>query len=327
MPNRFAHSALFATLLALGAARAASAQTCIAIDDARDTLVNDERAAALVLVASEFERAGQRVAREACTATYVLSHLRLGTRIIVSLSGSLGSRQATAVGLDDLPAIYSQMVRSLTSGQPMGSTPVVDRTNVSASQDGPPRRIHTDGVWYARLGNGSVFAEDTHHGPVFGFGYRAEFDRLGLDFSFLNLQPNDFGSYYDAHSSASSFIKLQGLYFTNPTGDRSAYFGGGMSYGRIETRSRQDDGFPKTGRASGLQGELTAGYELARTTSIRLFAQADVTLPLYHVIFETFEYPRSPSGGFAGPPTITVEREYVPSLAVSVGLGWQRRAR
>ena len=36
-----------------------------------------------------------------------------------------------------------------------------------------------------------------------------------------------------------SLIKLQGLYFTNPAANRSAYFGGGFSYGRDDIWSDQ----------------------------------------------------------------------------------------
>ena len=142
-----------------------------------------------------------------------MSHIRLGTTITVTLSGPAGKREATALGLDDFPAVYSQMVRSITTGQPMG-VGVLDRTNVSATQDLPPRRVFSEGLWYARVGYGSLFGQSTDNGAAFGFGYRAEFDRLGLDVSFLNGQLNDSGSYYAPGSSAWSLIKLQALYFT-----------------------------------------------------------------------------------------------------------------
>ena len=131
MHNRLGRSALFTVMLLAGTARAASAQTCIAIDEPNDTLGRDERAAAVLLVGKQFELAGQRVVKSDCTATYTVSHIRLGATIIVTLSGPAGSREATALGLDDLPAVYSQMVRSLTTGQPMGLG-VVDRTKTAA---------------------------------------------------------------------------------------------------------------------------------------------------------------------------------------------------
>ncbi len=290
MRNRLIRSALFVLMLMAGTARAANGQTCLVIDEPRDTLGRDERIAALLLLGKEFERAGQPVVDRDCAATYTVAHIRLGTTIIVSLSGPKGSREAKALGLDDLPAVYSQMVRSLTTGEPIGSLAVVDRTNVSASQDLPPRRVHAEGSWYARVGYGSLFGQSTHNGASFGFGYRAEFDRFGLDVSFFNGQVNDAGGYNGASSSAWSLIKLQGLYFTNPTGNRSAYFGGGLSYGRTEIQTATTGEFPSSGHGhgSGLQAGLTAGYEIARVTSARVFVQADVTLPFYNVHLETY---------------------------------------
>lgn len=318
-------SALFLVLLTAGTARAASAQTCVAIDEQRDMLGRDERTAARLLLEKQFELAGHRVAERDCSATYTVSHIRLGTTITVTLSGPAGKREATALGLDDLPAVYSQMVRSLTTGQPMGIA-VLDRTNVSAVQDQPPHRVHTEGYWYARLGYGSLFADSTDNGAAFGFGYRAEFNRFGLDLSFFNGQLNDDGGYYAPSSSAWSLIKLQSLYFMNPTANRSAYFGGGLSYGRVELQTAAGD-FPGYGHGAGLQAGLTAGYEIARVTSARVFVQADVTLPFYDVHLETYSYPQAPANGRYLAPTVTVERQYAPSLAISVGFGWQRRSR
>ena len=307
------------------AARTASAQTCIAIDEQHDMLGQDERTAARLLVRKQFELAGHRIAERDCAATYTVSHIRLGSTIRVTLSGPMGTREATAIGLDDLPAVYSQMVRSLTTGQPMGMA-VVDRTNVTATQDSPARRVHAEGAWYARVGYGGVFADSTHNGATFGFGYRAEFDRLGLDVSFLNAQLSDESGYIGASSSVWSLVKLQGLYFTNPTGNRSAYFGGGLSYGRTNVRTSSAD-FPRYGYGSGLQGGLTAGFEIARATSTRVFVQADATLPFYNVHVETFSYPEPPPNGRFIAPTVTRERQYAPSFSVSVGFGWQRRPR
>lgn len=315
------------SLLVMSAvAGTAAAQTCVRIDEAYDTLARDERTAAVLMVKKQFEQNGHRVADTACDATYTLSHLRLGNTIVVSLSGPLGSREGKALGLDDLPAVYSQMVRSLTTGQPMGSLSVLDRSNVSAAQDEPPRRLRSEGFWHVRVGHATLFGPTPHHGASFGFGYRAEFDRIGLDVSFFNLQTSGSGSYLSPGGSALTLVKLEGLYFLSPTTNRSAYFGGGLSYGRTDLRRRESEGFQSSGRGAGLQAELSAGYEFARVTSVRMFAQADVTLPLYHVEFETFSYARPATGPYL-PPTVTVEKHYAPTLTVSVGLGWGRSRR
>jgi hypothetical protein len=329
MPHHTFRASVLFFLVFIGAARAASAQTCVRVDESADMLAPDERVAAVMLVRRQFELAGHKVAADtSCETTYTLSHIRLGNTIIVTLSGgALGSREGKALGLDDLPAVYSQLVRALTTGQPMGSLAVVDRTNVSASQDLPPRRVQSEGYWHARVGHASLFGPDTKQAASFGFGYRAVFDRLGLDMSFLNFQLQDSGDLYGSGSSVLTLVKLEGLYFFSPNANRSPYLGGGLSYGRTEMEMPTGDSFPSYGRGAGLQGELTFGYEFARVTSARFFAQADVTLPFYDVTFEHFSYPAPSASGRFVPPTITVERHYVPSLTVSVGLGWQRGRR
>ena len=328
MRNRFAASAFCVLLVMAGSAGAASAQTCIRIDEQHDTLQPDERTAARLLLAKQFEQAGHRIVQENCGATYLLSHIRLGTTISVTLAGPLGTREATAIGLDDLPAVYSQMVRSLTTGQPMGLA-VVDRTNVTAAQDLAPRRVRAEGYWYTRLGYGTFLGQpSTPDGAAFGFGYRAGFDRLMLDVSFLNGQLNGDGNYYTPGGSIWSLIKLQGLMYTHPAANRSAYFGGGLSYGRSEIRTANTGEFPTSGGSgAGLQADLTVGYELTRAMSTRIFVQADVTLPFYHVQFERFSYPGPPVNGRYVAPTITFEDKYAPSVALSIGFGWQGRGR
>jgi hypothetical protein len=312
--------------LSLGVAGTAAAQTCLRIDESVDTLQPPERAAAVLLVRKELTQAGHRFEAADCQANYTLSHLRLGRTIIVTLSGPEGSREGTALGLDDLPAIYSQLVRSLITGAPMGSLGVLDRTNVSETQSQTPRRVQSEGTWYARIGYGGLFGPTTDPVSTFGLGFRAEFDRFGLDLSFFNLEMStEASSYYGARSSSMSIVRLEGLRFTNPEANHSAYFGGGLSFGSTDIRRQlSTDRYPSSGRGSGLRGELTVGYELARVTSARVFAQADVTLPFYQVAFDTYTYPTDPR---AGAPTVTTEHAYVPSLTVSVGLGWQRGRR
>lgn len=313
--------------LMAGLAGTASAQLCLAVDEAHDTLAKEERAAALLLLGQQFELAGERVVPQPCPSSVTVSHIRLGSTIVVTMSGPMGSRQATALGLDDLPAVYSQMARSLVTGRPLGSLALVDRTNVSASQELAPRRVHTEGTWYARLGYANLFGPSSRSGGTFGFGYRAEFERLGLDLSFLNFQIDDGDGYYGGDASATTLLKLQGLFFTNPVASRSAYFGGGLSYGRESFSKANDQGFPVYGRGGGLQGNLTAGYEIARITSARVFVQVDATLPFYQVAFETYTPGDPQAAGRYAPPSVTITHEYVPSLAMSIGFGWQRRGR
>jgi hypothetical protein len=291
----------------------AYADVCVTIDEARDAFAPQERAAALLLVISQFEQEGERVLAAGCSTPYLLSHVRLGDLIVVNLSGPGGQKEGRALGMDDLPAIYSQMVRSIVTGRPMSGFNVVDRANVTASQ-AKARRVFSDSVWYARLGYGSIFGDRTYGTPALGFGYRGELDSLAIDVSFLNFQiPTS--DYYSSGASAGSLLKLSGLYFTSPQANRSAYLGAGMSYGHRSFGANWagTPGQYQTGwDGHGLQGELTLGYELARATSLRMFLQTDVILPFYQVTSETFSR--------FGAVTAT-DRRYAPSIVVSVGIG------
>jgi hypothetical protein len=305
---------LAALLTGLGVAAPAFAQkpaateVCIAVDEAHDTLAPADRTAARLLIGKQFEIAGWRVVPDGCSNAYLVSHVKLGYTISVVLTGPAGRREGTARGLDDLIPLYSQMVRSIVSGRPMEGMNVVDRTNVTAAQDAPPKRVSSDSFGYARLGAGN-------RGAGMGFGHRAELDSVAIDVSFLNFthEIGTSSSYSYGYSGGGgsmmwSWIKLEGLHFLNRKANSSLYFGGGASWGG----GYVPDPNPKTFRSwtgSGLQGELTAGYEFGRASTMRVFVQADATLPFYQMVA---------NGGSS---------LYAPSFTISVGLGWQRSRR
>ena len=316
---------LIATTITLGAAltaatpahaqtQGAGADVCITVDAAHDTFSPQDRTAAVLLMAKQFELAGKQVVPEGCAAAYTVSHVMLGNTIMVTVSGPNGHREGTAIGFDDLPALYSQMVRSIVTGRPMSGFNVIDRTNVTASQ-ASPKRVQSNSFGYARLGYSAIFGDHSYAGPAVGFGYRAELDSFGIDVSFGNFQfktpdSNSNNYYYTASSNGSfagSLLKLEGLHFTNPTANTTTYFGGGLSYGGTT--------FGSGWHGSGLQGELTVGYELPRASTLRVFVQADAVLPFYTATAETF----SSKSGYA------TSHRYAPSFSVSLGLGRARR--
>jgi len=305
------------TGILVAGAQAARADVCVSIDQENDTFSLQEQGAAIVLIKSEFEQAGERVASAPCPSPYSVSHVRLGDLIVVTIAGPNGKREAIAHGMDDLPSLYDQMVLSMVTGKPMTGLNVVNRTNVTVSQSMEPRRVHSDSLWYAKLGYASLSGDNVYGMPALGFGYRAEMDSLAIDVSFLNFQFQPSNFYSGSEASAASFLKLSGLYFLSPTANRSPYFGGGLSYGRSSFGG--DYGYiNNTGRfstnweGSGLQGELTAGYELARATSFRVLLQADAILPFYQVESQTFSR-------FGAP--VSTDRRYAPSFVVSIGIG------
>ena len=103
-------------------------------------------------------------------------------------------------------------------------------------------------------------------------------------------------------------VKLSGLYLFRRDANSTPYLGGGLSWGRTYINEARAEVAPiwagpntvyyfnTGGRGSGLQGELTGGYEFGRATTLRMFLQADAILPFYSVTSQT----------------------------MSVGLGWQR---
>lgn len=307
------------TCVLAGGAATAHAEMCLTIDAARDTLSAPEQAAALLLITRQFENAGEQVVPPGCPRAYTVSHVRLGNVIVVSLVGTDQQREAIAYGLDDLPAVYSQMARSIVTGRPMAGLNVVDRTNVTAGQTSA-RRVHTDSIWYARVGYGGLFGNTTFGMPAIGFGYRAELDSFGIDVSFLNTQFSSDNSSWSPAASSQSLVKISGLYFVSPTANRSAYLGGGLSFGHQSFGGSYDaaNGYYSSGwHGQGLQGELTVGYELARATSFRVFTQVDAIIPFYEAQSETFPV-TPPRTGYAMP---TTDRRFAPSVVVSMGVG------
>jgi hypothetical protein len=304
-------SAVAGCLMMVVTAGRAAADVCVAVDEAQDSLSPRDRTAARRILARQFELAGERVVPSPCPDEYVVTHTQLGATIFVTLSGPKGEREATAIGLDDLPAVYNQMVRSVLTGEPMDLRGVVDRANVSVMQ-AAKQRVDSDSIFYARLGYGAMFADQrqriTSIGPI---GYRHELDSFGIDVSFLNFQvnsPASSGGYYGPSTTSGSWIKLEGLYFTRPLANATTYLGAGLSWNWASIADGRTDW-----GGNGLQGELTAGYEMARASTIRLFVQADLGLPFYTLT--PVSYLR---------PVAMLSSQYAPSATISVGLGWQR---
>lgn len=174
---------------------------------------------------------------------------------------------------------------------------------------------------YVRLGVSAVMADGVRRAPAGGFGMRAELERFAIDVSGLNFALN-----YDAGDPArelavGSVLKIQGLKFLRPRGEGSGYIGGGVSWGYVSVgRAARSDGLNTSWHGRGLQGEFTIGYEGPRSSGIRFLVQADASMPFFAARSETFIYPSAGSAVSTGR-----ERRLIPSLALSVGVGWRRR--
>ena len=318
-----------ALLFSATAPRPAAADVCVTIDATRDMFSDQDRVGALALLTRQFEMEGEHVVPPGCEQAYVVYHILFGTRISITLVGPKGRRDATALGMDDVPAVYSQMVRSLLKGVPMETPGVVDRGNVSATQSEQPKRVHTDLVYYARLGYGLQFGDQTYGGPSVSFlGFRREGDRFGIDLSLFNFQYKSSDRTYNSYSygypaqgtsgETGSWLKMQVMRYFKQSSDRSPYVAGGLSWGMVNL-----DHDNTSYEGSGLQGELTVGYEVGRAGSIHVFVQSDVGLPFYELTATTYPTIATPAAPYSRiQPSIS--HRYVPSLTFSLGLGWQK---
>jgi len=310
-----------AALLAFAAASImfatrAAADACVEIDAERDTLAEQERAAARSLFLQALETNGQKVSPRngQCTAVYRVQNVRLGNSVTATVAGPQGTRTVTLRTIEDLPNAYDQMVRSLLSGEAISTSgSALTRDNVTANQ-AAPRRAEADSLWYARLGygvtNGGASAAA---GPAFGFGYRYELDALGIDLSFFNLAfaTTKRDTYGDSETNVSgSWIRLLAYYFAGAQASSSLYAGAGLSWGGAAVT---DGAVVYSG--SGIQGEVSLGFEVLRSSTIRLFVQADATLPFWKSTPDVDPYfaTGAPSGS-----------RYTPTFAIALGGGFGR---
>lgn len=189
---------------------------------------------------------------------------------------------------------------------------------VSAQQTSQPE---FGSFGYARLGFGAAFADGTRSAPAVGFGYRGELESVAFDVSFFNYMVGS-GRYDQGSVFAGSVLKLQVLRFLDGAADRSAYVGGGLSWGGI---SASGSGTLYAGgwHGSGLQGEFSTGYEFRGNTPLRVFIQADVGVPFFRATRESFTVFNQP-GSFR---STVVDRRFIPSAVVSFGMGWNTRRR
>lgn len=173
---------------------------------------------------------------------------------------------------------------------------------------------------YARLGYGAAFADGIRSAPAIGFGYRGELESVAFDVSFFNYMIDS--GRYDGSVFAGSILKLQVLRFLDGESDRSAYVGGGFSWGGISASGSRT---PYSGgwHGSGLQGEFSAGYEFRGNTPLRVFIQADVGVPFFRATRESITVFNQP-GSFR---STVVDQRFIPSAVVSFGMGWDTRRR
>ncbi|HET7541441.1 MAG TPA: hypothetical protein VFK05_16310 [Polyangiaceae bacterium] len=304
-PRKGAANALVAVVL-LACPVVAHAETCVQIDEARDGLSPAERSAALTLFEDALSDNHIAVARDNCTETWTIHHVRLGSDVTVTVHSPRGTRHETVRQIEDVPAMYSQIVKSLLTGAAISAeSTAIDRRNVTDTQT-VNNRVAADAIWYARLGYGGTVVDGYHGGASFGFGRRWEFDRFGIDLSFFNLTLYQSGNHFDG--IGGSWIKLGGDYFFNPYSNYTPYLGAGLGFGT--TRITPENSAEWSG--GGLQGELSLGYELFRASTVRMFFETNASLPVYKLkrtVWDMNDTSRS-------------EHTWAPTVTFLLGLGW-----
>src|SRR5664279_1466233 len=292
------------------ASELAAAATCVSIDESRDNLTPADREGARALFEEALRDNSVQVARENCTETWVLYHIKLGSSVTVIVHSPRGDRKEQVTGLSELSGMYSQIARSIQTGI-VGSSesPIVDRKNVTDNQT-MPNRLPADSIWYLTLGYGATVASGLYGGPSFGIGKRWELDRVGIDLSFLNVAI--FQGQNGTQGAAGAWLKIGAEYFFDAYSNYSPYIGAGLSLSsnNIDTPTTRFSGW-------GANAELTAGYELFRASTIRMLLQANVSLPTYTLSGEpVYSYN-------AGVATSNVAaNRYAPVFGLSLGIGW-----
>ena len=101
-------------LLLLGVTTSfAHAEVCVVVDEANDTLADGERKGALALARTSFESAGETITEPPCDAQYKISNVKMGSAIIIKVSGPKGNRTGKAERIENLGASYDQLIRAL----------------------------------------------------------------------------------------------------------------------------------------------------------------------------------------------------------------------
>lgn len=298
--------AVVAALSVLATPYLARAQTCVQVDEQRDSLTADERRSVQTLFEDTLSENHVSVSRAGCSETWTLYHVRLGENVTVTVRSPRGERHQSVRHIEELSAAYSQIVKSLLSGQPISAEGAsIDRHNVTDSQT-VNNRVAVDTLWYVRLGYGALLGRGYHGGPSFGFGRRWELDRFGIDLSFLNM------TLYQNSDSISggggSIVRLGGEYFLQPVANHTAYFGAGLGYGTNAFSATGDGRFS----GNGLEASLSAGYEFFRASTLRVFVEANASLPIYRM--ENTKYDAN--------GVVSSEHAWTPLMTLSLGLGW-----
>ncbi|MCA9538812.1 MAG: hypothetical protein KC620_07985 [Myxococcales bacterium] len=286
---------------------AQAANVCVTLDDGLEA--TNELRGAVILVSSAFEEQGQSVVDAPCERQYKLAQITTGDVVTVTLRGPSRTRTARAASANELPKVYDQLVKAqLTGAKVVSGSAAVGRHNVTEEQ-ADPLRVQADSLYYLHLGPGGSLGLDQPLMNI-GAGYRYELDQFGVQAGAdLTFSPSD----DETAQGLIGSIGIAGLYFLSPEADGSAYLGAGLDFSGIAIGNH--DGLY---HENGLQGRAIGGYSFLRSSTLRMFAQADLVLPFYTVKLDRDE----PAQGGQLPAADAPDSLYAAQLLVNVGIGF-----
>jgi hypothetical protein len=284
----------------------AEAGVCIQINSENDTLMPNEQNAAKFIAEKEFQSEGA-VIDGTCTETYTLTHLLLGSSIIVVMEKG-GNRQSVVIeGKDELAKAYNQLARYFLKGISANYKNTTTE-NVIGTQAEPPRKIGSELNFIMMLGYGIQPTPDIGGGINWTLGLRYDLRYMFLDF--------EFGcGLWDAHGPdylELNLVGFKGAYYFSEKDPASWYIGAGIRAG-FYFLDNDDYDYDEDTAFSG-SGVISIGHEWLRNSSKRFMVQFDAKFPFHSMKLENETY----NGGQTIRET---KRFYFPTLSINLGVG------
>jgi len=248
----------------------AEAAICVEINQEADQLSESEQTSAIYLLKEALMENGASVEGE-CSDTWSLTHLRLGDSITVSAASPARRLKLTVSYAGDLPGVYSQIGNAIVHNLEIGDS--LNRENVTADQ-AQPRRVNAEFMTTLMFGGTLYPPAGFAVAPTFGGGMRVELDSWAIDVTGRFALPLDDvdGAFFAGAGH------LNALYFLDGQTNHTLYLGGGLGYSGI----LYEDGDNHPG-GSGFDAQAIGGFEFFRASTMRMFVQGNVGLPLYAI--------------------------------------------
>jgi hypothetical protein len=262
--------AVFLGLLTLGLSARAEAGICLKVDTERDNMGEQDRRGGMALLSSEVEDKGGVVGGD-CETTWVVVHIKLGRSVTVSARSGEKTYKMTAEAVEDLPRVYAQLAHGIVTGEPLKNS--IDRSNVTRGQS-QGRRVKSEYMATVLFGGTAYPPAGALVAPTLGGGFRVEMDHWAIDATAKLAWPA--GDPEGGHQFSAMQGHLNALRFGDPLAPSTWFYGGGLGYGLTYWQNG-----PDSGDGHGFEAGGIAGYELGRASTMRLFVQADLTVPLY----------------------------------------------